>query len=95
MKVICTLPNASTLINGVAFKARGEVMVSEDISEEAANAFAEIAGYEILPDTKEADAAAAAAKAAADADADADAKAAKAAAADAAKAATKATTAKK
>jgi len=49
MKVICKLPNASEFINGVAFKTRGELMLSEDVAPEVAAAFAEIPGYEVLP----------------------------------------------
>ena len=55
MKVICKLPNASELINGVVFKQRGDVMVSEDIAEDVAKEFATITGYEILPESKKED----------------------------------------
>ena len=53
MKILCTLPNASELINGVVFKPRGDVMLSEDISQELADAFVAIPGYEILSDEKD------------------------------------------
>lgn len=44
-KVICTLPNASTLINGVKFIEHEAGVISEDISDEVAAAFASITGY--------------------------------------------------
>lgn len=46
-KVICTLPNASDLISGVAFTKHPRGMISEDIPDEHAKHFASIAGYEI------------------------------------------------
>lgn len=47
-RVICTLPNASTLINGVAFiEDRGQ-MISAEISAEVAANFASIPGYELV-----------------------------------------------
>ena len=54
MKIICNLPNASELINGVAFKKRGDVVVSEEVTQEVADSFTAIPGYEVLPDTKDA-----------------------------------------
>lgn len=47
-KVICTLANASTKINGVSFTADRGQMISDDISDEMAAAFAAIPGYEIV-----------------------------------------------
>lgn len=44
-KVICTLPNASTSINGVAFVSAKGAMISEEISDEKAAHFASIKGY--------------------------------------------------
>lgn len=47
-RVICTLPNASTNINGVAFiEDRGQ-MISEDIPDHIADNFASIPGYELV-----------------------------------------------
>jgi len=47
-KVLCTLPNASELINGVKFDAHDKGMLSEDIPDDQAAAFAEIPGYELV-----------------------------------------------
>jgi hypothetical protein len=44
-RVLCSLPNASTLINGVRFASVPDGMLSEEISDEAAAAFAAIRGY--------------------------------------------------
>lgn len=44
-KVICTLPNASELINGIKFIKHEAGVISEEISDEAAAAFASIKGY--------------------------------------------------
>ena len=44
-KVICTLPNASSLINGVAFAPHELGVVSEEIEQECADAFLRIDGY--------------------------------------------------
>ena len=44
-KVICTLPNASTSINGVAFDPHELGMVSEEIERDRADAFLRIDGY--------------------------------------------------
>ncbi len=44
-KVICTLPNASTKINGVAFVEHKLGMISEEVSDEVAAGFASIQGY--------------------------------------------------
>ena len=54
MKIICTLPNASTLISGVAFSSNqnGDGMISADVSADVAATFLEIPGYEIAPDKK-------------------------------------------
>lgn len=46
-KVICTLPNTADVVNGVKFTLdRGE-MISEDVSDEVAAAFAVIPGYTV------------------------------------------------
>ena len=44
-KVICTLPNASRLINGVAFTEHDLGVVSEEIEQDVADAFLQINGY--------------------------------------------------
>lgn len=44
-KVICTLPNASSLINGVKFVEHEAGVISEEISDEAAAIFTKIKGY--------------------------------------------------
>lgn len=44
-KVICSLPNASELINGVKFFEHEAGVISEEISDEVAAAFASIKGY--------------------------------------------------
>lgn len=46
-QVICSLPNASTLINGVKFIEHEAGVISEEISDEAAAEFARIKGYVI------------------------------------------------
>lgn len=48
-KVLCTLRNASTLINGVRFASVPDGMMSENISDEAAAAFVAIKGYALVP----------------------------------------------
>lgn len=53
MRITCNLPNASEKINGVAFKKRGDVMVSEDIDQDVADGFLSIPGYAALSDQKE------------------------------------------
>ncbi|MFT8945951.1 MAG: hypothetical protein ABF876_05140 [Acetobacter aceti] len=47
-KVICTLPNASTRINGVTFTPDRNQMVSEEISDDVAAHFAVINGYKLM-----------------------------------------------
>lgn len=47
-KILCTLPNASDLISGVKFATHAKGMVSEDVSDDVAAAFASIPGYEIV-----------------------------------------------
>ncbi|MGH3850417.1 MAG: hypothetical protein ACRDRT_12070 [Pseudonocardiaceae bacterium] len=44
-QVICTLPNASSLINGVKFIEHEAGVISEEIDDEAAAVFASIKGY--------------------------------------------------
>ena len=45
-RVLCTLPNASTMINGVRFASTPNGMLSETIDEGVAANFLEIPGYE-------------------------------------------------
>ena len=47
-KVLCTLPNASELISGVAFVSHANGMLSEEVSDEVAARFTSIAGYELV-----------------------------------------------
>lgn len=48
-KVLCTLPNASELINGVKFAPHASGgMLSEDITDAQAEDFASIPGYELV-----------------------------------------------
>lgn len=47
-KVLCTLPHASTEINGVKFSESKEGMISEEISEAQANDFTSISGYSLV-----------------------------------------------
>lgn len=51
-KVICNLPNASELINGVKFVSHKDGMISEEIDKDEAEAFLDIPGYKLV--TKEA-----------------------------------------
>jgi hypothetical protein len=46
--VICTRPNASTLISGVKFSASPEGMVSEPVEDAVADEFCSIEGYTAL-----------------------------------------------
>ncbi len=46
-KVICTNPNASDNINGVAFALVDDVMTSETIDESTAKYFLSIPGYSL------------------------------------------------
>ena len=46
-KVVCTLPNASELINGVKFAEEDGVMVSVEVEDDVAEQFASIPGYEL------------------------------------------------
>ena len=63
-RVICSLPNASDFINGVRFVSHKAGVISEEINDETAAAFAQIKGYVVadkkgrLVDTPPADAAA-------------------------------------
>lgn len=47
-KVICTLPNASTEINGVKFSESKEGMISEEITDAQAGEFTAINGYALV-----------------------------------------------
>ena len=47
-KVLCTLPNASALINGFAFEETDARMLSEAIEDDAAKQFEGIPGYELI-----------------------------------------------
>ena len=49
-KVLCTLPNASAEINGKKFVSHRDGMLSENMTDEEAAAFAEIPGYEVVED---------------------------------------------
>ena len=49
-QVICTLPNASEEISGVAFTAHEAGMISAEISDELAADFASIRGYQVVGD---------------------------------------------
>lgn len=62
-KVICTLPNASFEISGVKFTQTEDLMavVSEEISDEKAEIFLSIPGYELEVEDPDADEKAAAA----------------------------------
>lgn len=45
-QVLCTLPNAGSVINGVAFTSKGKLgMISEEITDEQAAYFLKIKGY--------------------------------------------------
>jgi len=48
-RVICSLPNASGEINGIAFVEDHGDMISEPIDQETAERFAAIPGYEAVP----------------------------------------------
>ncbi len=49
VQVLCTRPNASTSINGVAFHETDAGMLSDPISQELADMFIGIPGYEVIP----------------------------------------------
>lgn len=49
VQILCTRPNASTSINGVAFHETDAGMLSEEISQELADMFIGIPGYELIP----------------------------------------------
>jgi hypothetical protein len=51
-QVICTLPNASKVINGVKFSEHKMGVISEEVSDETAANFAKIKGYRIVPPGK-------------------------------------------
>jgi len=51
-RVVCTLPNASTLINGVPFTEDRGQMISDEISDEVAADFVAIPGYLSLVEAK-------------------------------------------
>lgn len=46
--ILCTLPNASTLINGIEFKETPEGMLSVPVEDSVAADFATIPGYEAV-----------------------------------------------
>jgi len=76
-QILCTLPNASTLISGVAFSSHPNGMLSEEVSDDVAAGFAGIPGYtQVGSSSAEQAAKAAAEKAAAEAQEAADAAAA-------------------
>lgn len=45
MRILCTLPNASDSINGVAFEPTDGGMLSEDVGADVAELFLSIPGY--------------------------------------------------
>ena len=47
-RVKCTLPNASTSINGVQFVQTKDGMLSEDIQDEIAEAFTVVPGFTLV-----------------------------------------------
>lgn len=47
MKILCTLPNASDVINGVRFVEHKLGMLSEEVAEEVGKLFASIPGYKV------------------------------------------------
>lgn len=49
-RVLCTLPNASDLINGVRFIPDRGQAISEEVPLEVAERFARISGYRLIPD---------------------------------------------
>ena len=49
VQILCTRPNASTSINGVAFHETDAGMLSDPISQELADMFLGIPGYELIP----------------------------------------------
>ena len=46
-KLICTLPNASAVINGVAFVTHRLGMISEEVGQDAADHFLTVPGYQL------------------------------------------------
>lgn len=46
--ILCKLPNAAAVINGVEFKKTDAGMLSGEVSDEAAELFAAIPGYEVV-----------------------------------------------
>lgn len=51
-KVICTLPNASGVINGVNFVTHKLGMISEEVADDVADHFLKIKGYAAVPAQK-------------------------------------------
>ena len=51
-RVISTLPNHSTLVNGVSFKEDRGQMISEEVSDAVAANFASIPGYTLVEPKK-------------------------------------------
>lgn len=51
-KVLCSLPNAATEINGIKFTVAKGGMISEDVSDDVANDFVSIPGYELVSKSK-------------------------------------------
>ena len=47
-KIVCTLPNASNRINGIAFESTLDGMVSEPVEDAVAAHFEGIAGYDVI-----------------------------------------------
>lgn len=51
-KILCTLPNASDEISGVKFVTHANGMLSEDVSDDVAEVFLSIPGYELAGSAK-------------------------------------------
>lgn len=47
-RILCSLPNTSTEINGISFEATEQGMLSEPVSPEVAAPFATIRGYRVI-----------------------------------------------
>lgn len=47
-RVSCSLMNASTLINGVAFEASNGGMLSGEVSKDVADLFADVPGFKVI-----------------------------------------------
>lgn len=52
--VVCTLPNAGDVINGVAFRPGKDGNVSDEVPDDVAAMFANIPGYKVISSPPEA-----------------------------------------